>query len=52
VDDGELFASKACPVMTIDEQLQSLYHFTVGLPLDDPRIETSLTDDISRPGGD
>ena len=29
-----------------DDSLQSLYHFTVGLALDDSRIETTLTDDI------
>ncbi len=30
-----------------DNQFQSLYHFTVGLPLDDQRIETSLPFDLA-----
>ncbi len=30
-----------------DNQSQSLYHFTVGLPLDDQRIETSLPFDLA-----
>lgn len=29
-----------------DDRLQSVYHFTVGLALDDTRIETTLADDI------
>jgi SagB-type dehydrogenase family enzyme len=29
-----------------DDSLQSVYHFTVGLALDDTRIETTLSDDI------
>lgn len=38
------------PVHTLlglpDERVQSLYHFTVGLPLDDPRITTTLTSSL------
>jgi hypothetical protein len=29
-----------------DTTLQSLYHFTVGLPLDDSRIETTINYDL------
>ncbi|MBI1174030.1 MAG: SagB/ThcOx family dehydrogenase [Sideroxydans sp.] len=32
-----------------DDRLQSIYHFTVGLPLEDTRIETTITDDIRLP---
>lgn len=32
-----------------DERLQSVYHFTVGLALDDTRIETTLTDHLELP---
>ena len=32
-----------------NQQLQSLYHFTVGLALDDARIETTITNDLNFP---